>query len=70
MQAIEFSTTVKNGRIEIPRQYLSQLQKPVRVILLVEEDQDEDTNFIDQLLTNPLQVKNFQPLSREEIYAR
>ncbi len=70
MFAIEFQTTVKNGIIEIPRQYLRNLPNRVRVILLVEEASQTTTDFIDQLLAHPVRVKDFRPLTREEIYAR
>jgi len=70
MFAIEFQTTIKNGIIEIPRQYLRTLTNRVRVILLVEETSKTTVNFIDQLLAHPVRVKDFHPLSREEIYAR
>jgi hypothetical protein len=70
MYAIEFQTTVKNGLIEIPRQYLGNLTNRVRVILLVEEASKTTVNFIDQLLAHPVRVKGFRPLTREEVYAR
>jgi hypothetical protein len=70
MLAIEFQTTVKNGIIEIPRQYLRNLTDRVRVILLIEEAPQTTVNFIDQLLAHPIRVKDFRPLTREEIYAR
>ena len=73
MRAIEFQTTIKNGIIEIPREYLDNLRHLshlVRVILLVETPSQSVVNFIDHLLACPLQVKGFRPLTREEIYVR
>ena len=70
MYAIEFQTTVKNGLIEIPRQYLKNLTERVRVILLIEEVPTVSENYIDQLLAHPVRVMGFRPLTREEIYAR
>lgn len=69
MYAIEFQTHVKDGIIQIPPQYQEQLQNSVRVIILVEPPSPTHT-FIDQLLANPLHIPDFQPLSRDEIYAR
>mgnify|MGYP001586921687 CR=1 FL=1 len=69
MHALEFYSTIKNGRIEVPREYLINLTNRVRVILLVEDTQSAE-NLIDELLANPLQVKDFRPLTREEVYAR
>jgi ureidoglycolate hydrolase len=70
MQAIEFQAIIKNGVIEIPRQYLRNLSNRVRVILLVEQTPKTTVNFIDQLLAHPVRVQGFRPLTREEIYAR
>jgi len=70
MYAIEFQTTVKNGIIKIPRQYLRNLTNRVRVILMVEEASKTTVNFVDQLLAHPVRVKGFRLLTREEIYAR
>ncbi|MFN8486078.1 MAG: hypothetical protein U0350_00720 [Caldilineaceae bacterium] len=71
MYAIEFQTTVKNGVIKIPRKYEKRFPNRVKVILLADEtEQPATTNLIDQLLTKPLRIKNFKPLTREEIYAR
>jgi hypothetical protein len=69
MQAIEFQTRVKNGTIEIPERYQSQVGKQVRVILLSEEHPAR-LNLIDQLLEHPLKAESFKPLSRDEIYDR
>lgn len=69
MHALEFYATVKNGIIEIPREYLRNLTNRVRVILLVEEA-GSAVNFIDELLAHPVRVKGFRPLTREEVYAR
>jgi hypothetical protein len=69
LYAIEFQTHVKDGMIQIPPQYQEQLQNSVRVIILVEPPSPAQT-FIDQLLADPLRIPDFQPLSRDEIYAR
>lgn len=70
MCAIEFQATVKNGVIEIPREYLRNLSNRVRVILLVEEASKSTVNFVDQLVAHPVRVKGFRPLTREEVNAR
>ena len=69
MYAIEFRTKVKNGLIEIPPEYRSKLKDYVKVIILAEEKQTT-SNIIDKLLNSPLKLKQFKPLSREEIYGR
>jgi hypothetical protein len=69
MYAVEFQTTIKNGVIEIPVEYQQNLRN-VRVILLAEDVAQTSRSFIDQLLARPLRVKEFHPLTCEEIYAR
>ncbi len=70
MYAVEFQTIVTNDIIKIPEQYKGRFQNRVRVIVLAEEQEIVANNFIDQLLQNPLRLKSFQLLTREEIYAR
>ncbi len=70
MYAIEFQARVKNGFIEVPREYLARLSRNVRVIVLVESDSEQKNNLIDELLAQPVRLQEFQPLTREEIYAR
>ena len=67
MQAVEFQAKIKNGTIEIPSQYQDKLKEVVRVIILTDEG-ETTTNLIDQLLTTPLKVKDFRPLTRTEVY--
>ena len=69
MYAIEFKSKIKNGVIEIPREYRNKLKETVKVILLAEE-KEAAFNTIDKLLDSPLKVENFVPLTREEIYER
>jgi hypothetical protein len=70
MEIIEFRTTIKNGIIEIPPEYQEKVKKHVRVILVPEEKKSHRRNLIDRLLEKPVQVKEFHPLSREELYDR
>jgi hypothetical protein len=69
MYAVEFQAKIKEGTIEIPLQYRDQLKEVVRVIILADV-QEKTVNVIDQLLEKPLKIEEFQPLSRDEIYAR
>lgn len=70
MYAVEFQTTVQNGTIQIPHEYVQRIPSRVKVILLAAEERHPTTNLIDQLLANPLKIKNFKPLTRAEIYDR
>jgi hypothetical protein len=69
MVAIEFRAKIKNGVIEIPPKHRHQLTDEVRVIILSEE-RELESDMIEKLLNSPLRLKEFKPLSREEIYGR
>ncbi len=70
MQAVEFQTVIKDGTIEIPETLRGDLGERVRVILLTEDRTQTGENLIDRLLTQPLRVPGFFPLTREEAHAR
>jgi hypothetical protein len=70
MYAVEFHATVKDGAIEIPSEYQQKFKHRVKVILLAEETSDTEPNLIDQLMAQPLQLKTFHPLRRDEANAR
>jgi hypothetical protein len=78
MYAIEFRTKIKNGTIEIPREYQDRLRKQagedVRVIVLTGEYSrsaaEEGSDLIAELLTAPLRIPDFTPLNREEAHDR
>ncbi len=69
MLAIEFQTTIRHGMIEVPQQYLPQLTRHAKVILLMEETPHKQ-GVLEQLLHHPLHDTHFTPLTREEIYER
>ena len=74
MYAIEFQAKIKNGSIEIPKEYRRRLQEQggdnaVRVIILTFERQSSG-DFIDQLLANPISAPKFVPFKREELHER
>lgn len=69
MYAVEFQTNVENGHIEIPAEFREQVSGYVRVIVLAEE-QHSQSDFLAQLLANPIKLDQFTPFSREEIYER
>ncbi len=72
MHAIEFKTKINNGIIKIPKEYRNKLKEKekVKVIVLSEEEKGTTINMIDKLLNSPLHVKNFKPLTREELHER
>lgn len=70
MQAIEFKTKIKNGMIRIPEKYRNSLNKNVKVILLLEENETRSSDIIDRLMDSPMKIQDFQPMNRDEIYDR
>lgn len=53
----------------MPAQYLDQVKGRARVIILTEEV-DEETDMVEYLLEHPYQIKDFEPLARDDIYER
>lgn len=70
MQAVEFQAKLNNGMIKVPEQFIPEIKgRSVRVIILAEEN-EEPEDIITELMNNPLEIPNFKPLTREEIYER
>ncbi len=69
MEAIEFKTKIKNGTIQIPKKYKQKIGKTVKVIIMSDQE-TKQVDIIDKLLKNPIKVKDFLPISRENIYER
>lgn len=69
MHAIEFRTKIRNGMIEIPKKHRNKIKENVRVIIISEENNAE-VDFIERLFNDPIKLKEFKPLSRDEIYER
>lgn len=70
MVTVQFQTKIKNGIIQIPKKYCGKFNDNVRVILRVESKKNMTANYLDKLMANPVKVKNFNRLTREQIYAR
>lgn len=69
MQAIEFQTTLQNGTIEIPEELREKISGQVRVIVLAEEETEDEQNYLDYLIENPIDIPGFKPMKRDEIYS-
>ena len=69
MEVIEFKTRIKNGKIRIPEKFKKKIHSTVKVILISDQDIKRD-DIIDKLLANPMEVENFNPFLRNEIYER
>jgi hypothetical protein len=70
MVTVEFRTKVKNGAIEIPRRFRRNFKDRVRVILVADDEKTTTPTALDEMISHPLKIKNFRPLSREEAHAR
>jgi hypothetical protein len=69
MYTIEFETVIEDSLVKLPAAYAQSLVGKVKVIVLKEEPLEDTSTVIDELLAHPLEVPNFVPLSRAEIYA-
>jgi hypothetical protein len=76
MYAVEFKARIKDGIIEIPRRLKGTISDTVKVILLQEgtatttAKSPRTPDMVEKLLAAPLEIRNFHPMTRDEIYAR
>jgi hypothetical protein len=81
MIAIEFQAKIQDIIAAIPPQHRQKLlasnSSTVRVLVLAPEQEEvpkvyktPSQGFLQHLLDNPLQIPDFKPLRREEIYDR
>ena len=77
MYAVEFETTLKDGLIKIPSQYVSQLQAHCRVIILQEEpvhkiqvNASKKEQFLAKVARHRFDLPNDYTFNREELYER
>ena len=80
MFAIEFQSKIRDGIIEVPAEYRERLRRQsgddtVRVIVLTGEaaemhESSDQPDILYQLLNNPIQLKSFRPLKRDETHER
>lgn len=70
LNAIEFKATIKQGAIEIPKEYQEQLSEgnEVQVIVTKQPKRISQTGTIAQLTKNPIAVKGIRKLRRDEIH--
>ena len=72
MQAVEFEARIENGAISIPPQYQQTFgnSAQVKVILLMPEPSNLEEDMIANLLEHPLEIDDFMPKTREDLYDR
>ncbi|MBI5141686.1 MAG: hypothetical protein HZA20_05770 [Nitrospirae bacterium] len=75
MYAVEFKAKIKDGMIQIPGRYRDAVTDTVKVIILKDDaaarkpESRPVSDCIERLLNNPVKIKGFRPLKRDEIYA-
>ncbi|MCS6939910.1 MAG: hypothetical protein RMJ55_01965 [Roseiflexaceae bacterium] len=69
MSMIEFQTCIEHGTIELPEEYRDLVRGRVRIIILIDEDEDNE-DMVEFLLNHPYRSDTFTPLKRDEIYER
>ena len=76
MYAVEFKARIKDGIIELPKRLKGTISDTVKVILLKEgveatmAKSSQAPDMVGKLLAAPLEIREFDPLKRDEIYAR
>lgn len=76
MYAVEFKTRIKDGIIELPKRLRGTISDTVKVILLKEGDatttvkSPRSPDMVEKLLAAPLEIREFHPMNRDEIYVR
>jgi len=70
MATVQFQARIKNGVIQVPKRYQGKFNNTVRVILKAEVKKVPTKNYLDQLMANPVKVKHFQRLTREQAFSR
>ena len=70
MYAVEFKAKIKDGLIMIPHRFRDCVKENVKVIILSEDKAVKSHDIIGKLLESPLEIADYTPLAREEIYER
>ncbi|MBD2311896.1 hypothetical protein H6G20_09520 [Desertifilum sp. FACHB-1129] len=71
MSAVEFTARVRDGQIEVPEEYQEMLAGVERVkITVTSQKRTAAVGSIARLINNPIKLKTFVSLSREEAHER
>jgi hypothetical protein len=70
LESVEFKAKIKQGVIEIPKEYQQQLSEEVevKVIVIQPDKQISQTGIIAELTENPLVVRGIRQLTRDDFY--
>ena len=72
MSVVKFEATVDNGSIIIPTKFRNKVKGKVEVIISTKEiiRDNEEKNFLREMIENPIHDPDFVPFTRDEIYDR
>ncbi len=72
MSEVKFQTTVENGNIIIPAKFRNQITGTIEVTVksAKESVEDDEKNFLQEMIENPIHDSDFVPLTQDEIYDR
>jgi hypothetical protein len=65
---IKFQAKVNQGKIEIPEIYQDNLQMAETIEIIIPDPLEISSGIIQRLIKNPVEIQDFTPLKREEIY--
>ena len=67
---LEFRTEMKNGKLDVPVELQGEIDSEVRVIVQTRKARDGKKSYLRELIDNPIELPNFKPMTRDEIYDR
>lgn len=70
MSTITFTASIQDGVIEIPEEHKKELGNGDSVKVTVVKKKTPMTGIIEELINNPIKVKDFTPLTRDEAHER
>jgi hypothetical protein len=66
---IKFQAKVNQGKIEIPEIYQDNLQMVETIEIIIPDPLEfSSSGIMHRLIKNPIEIQDFTPLKREEIY--
>ncbi len=71
MSTITFTTSIEEGRIKIPEQYKQEFSNGNMVqVTVLKKKKITETKIISRLINQPIEVREFTPMTREEAHER
>lgn len=71
MSKIKFTAKVNQGNIEVPQEYRKAIEQVDSIEIIVNSQSvSSQRGIIHHLLSNPIEIQDFQPLTRDEAHER